>query len=70
VITGYRASVNRTNDADYVLYDDLGGIQKKSVNQQVGTGCTKSTIGIAHCNAGEPAGWCSTATTARATRPT
>jgi hypothetical protein len=52
VETGYRASVNRTNDADYVLHDDLGGVQKKSVNQQEGNGCTKQVIGDAYCQVG------------------
>lgn len=52
VSTGYRASVNRTNDADYILHDDLGGTQKKSVNQQEGNGCTKQIIGSAYCAVG------------------
>ena len=52
VTTSFRASVNRTNDADYVLYDDKGGTQKKSVNQTQGSGCTKVVIGTAYCAVG------------------
>ncbi|MCC6897621.1 MAG: hypothetical protein IT377_01535 [Polyangiaceae bacterium] len=52
VTTSFRASVNRTNDADYVLYDDKGGTQKKSVNQTLGDGCTKVVIGSVYCAVG------------------
>lgn len=52
VTTGYRASTNRTNDADYTLFDDLGGSQKMSVDQTKGSGCTKAVIGTAYCSVG------------------
>jgi len=52
VTTSYRATTNRTNDADYVLYDDQGGAKPKSVNQQSGSGCTKNVIGTAYCAVG------------------
>lgn len=51
VVTGYRASENRTDDADYILYDDAGGTQTKVVDQR-GNGCTKVTIGTAYCAVG------------------
>jgi len=52
VTTSFRASVNRTNDADYTLFDDKGGSQKKSVDQTKGSGCTKVVIGTAWCAVG------------------
>jgi len=52
VTTSYRASTNRTNDADYTLFDDQGGTQKKSIDQTKGSGCTKALIGKAYCAVG------------------
>ncbi|MEZ4227241.1 MAG: MYXO-CTERM sorting domain-containing protein [Polyangiaceae bacterium] len=52
VTTGFRATVNRTSDADYVLHDDKGGSTKKVVNQQQGNGCTKVVIGTIYCAVG------------------
>ncbi len=52
VTTSFRATENRTTDADYVLYDDKGGSTKKVVNQQQGSGCTKVVIGTAYCAVG------------------
>jgi MYXO-CTERM domain-containing protein len=52
VVTSFRATVNRTDDADYVLHDDLGGQQKQSVNQKFEGGCTKLTIGNVYCVVG------------------
>jgi hypothetical protein len=52
VTTSFRATSNRTNDADYILYDDKSGSQKKSVDQTKGTDCTKVVIGTAYCAPG------------------
>lgn len=52
VTTSYRASTNRTNDADYTLFGDDGKTLKKSVNQSAGNGCTKVVIGSAYCAVG------------------
>lgn len=52
VTTSFRATENRTTDADYVLYDDKGGSTKKVVNQQIGSGCTKVVVGTAYCAPG------------------
>lgn len=52
VTTSYRATTNRTDDADYTLFDDNGGTQKKSVDQTQGNGCTKMVIGTAYCAVG------------------
>jgi MYXO-CTERM domain-containing protein len=52
VTTSFRATENRTTDADYVLYDDKGGSTKKVINQQQGSGCTKVVVGTAYCAPG------------------
>lgn len=51
VTTSFRASENRTDDADYTLFDDQGGSQKKVVSQ-VGDGCTEVEIGQTYCAPG------------------
>lgn len=51
VTTGFRASDNRTDDADYTAYDDLGGSQKKVVSQ-IGGGCTTAEIADIYCAPG------------------
>ncbi|MFH1810717.1 MAG: hypothetical protein ABIJ09_18390 [Pseudomonadota bacterium] len=51
VVTSYRASENRTADADYVLRDDLGGVQRFSVDQR-GSDCTRKELGEIYCAAG------------------
>jgi len=52
VTTSYRATTNRTNDADYVLYDDAGGKKKVVVNQKHSGDCTKKTLGTIYCKVG------------------
>jgi MYXO-CTERM domain-containing protein len=52
VTTSFRATQNRTNDADYTLFDDLGGSKKKTVDQTKGSDCTKVVIGTAYCAVG------------------
>lgn len=51
VVTSFRASANRTDDADYIAYDDLGGSQKQVVSQ-IGSGCTKVEIADVFCTVG------------------
>lgn len=51
VKTSFRASENRTDDADYTAYDDVGGSQKKVVSQ-VGGGCTEAEIADIYCLSG------------------
>jgi hypothetical protein len=51
VTTSFRASANRTDDADYTAYDDVGGSQKKVVSQ-LGGGCTEAEIADIYCLAG------------------
>jgi MYXO-CTERM domain-containing protein len=52
VVTSFRATVNRTDDADYVLYDDLGGQKHQSLSQKFEGGCTKVSLGSVYCAAG------------------
>lgn len=52
VVTSFRATVNRTDDADYVLYDDLGGQKHQSLSQKFDGGCTKESLGSVYCAAG------------------
>jgi hypothetical protein len=49
VTTGFRATENRTGDADYYIYDDRGGTTHKTVNQRNGSGCTRADLGLAYC---------------------
>lgn len=51
VKTSFRASENRTDDADYTAYDDVGGSQKKVVSQ-LGGGCTEAEIADIYCLVG------------------
>ncbi|MFO0756576.1 MAG: hypothetical protein U0359_08805 [Byssovorax sp.] len=52
VTTSFRATVNRTNDADYFLYDDLGGTVHKVINQAHAGDCTYEDLGMIYCQAG------------------
>ena len=52
VVVSYRASVNRTNDADYLVEDDAGATHAFVVDQQQGTDCTKKKLGNFFCKAG------------------
>ena len=52
VTTSYRASGNRTTDADYVLYDDAGGTKKVTINQKTSGDCTKKVVGTIYCKVG------------------
>jgi hypothetical protein len=52
VKAGYRATVNRTTDADYYLHDDLGGVVHKVVNQAHPGDCTYENLGAIHCVVG------------------
>ncbi|MBI5532053.1 MAG: hypothetical protein HY898_05010 [Deltaproteobacteria bacterium] len=52
VETSYRQTTNRTDSADYFLYDDLGKVSHQVVDQKnQGTNCTKKDLGLAWCNA-------------------
>ncbi len=48
VVTRFRATENRTPDADYVLYGEDGEVIRRSVDQR-GDGCTAATIGVVRC---------------------
>ncbi|HQY60859.1 MAG: hypothetical protein IPQ09_02200 [Myxococcales bacterium] len=52
VTASYRGSVNRTNDADYTLYDDKGLVTRASVDQSASSGCTRKAVGTAFCAVG------------------
>ena len=52
VKTSYRATSNRTNDADYILYDDTGGTKKVVINQKHSGDCTKKVVGTIYCKKG------------------
>ena len=52
VTTGYRATQNRTTDADYVLYDDAGGNKKVTISQKHSGDCTKKVVGTIYCKVG------------------
>jgi hypothetical protein len=52
VETSYRQTTNRTDSADYFLYDDLGKVSHQIVDQKnQGTNCTKKDLGLLWCNA-------------------
>lgn len=55
VTTGYRATTNRTTDADFFAYDDLGVVVHKVVDQTSGTDCEWLEMGTFYC---EPGGGC------------
>ncbi len=52
VTISYRATSNRTNDADYFVYDDKGGTSHTVVNQKHSGDCTKVKLGSFYCKAG------------------
>lgn len=51
-ITGYRATVNRSTDADYWAYDDQGSAVHQSVDQTQGTDCQWVNLGTFFCQIG------------------
>jgi hypothetical protein len=55
VTTGYRATENRSSDADYFAYDDLGAVVHKVVNQREGSNCQWVEMGTFFC---QPGGTC------------
>ncbi len=52
VTTSYRATTNRTTDADYYLHDDNGGKKKVVINQKHSGDCTKKVLGTIYCKKG------------------
>ena len=50
--TSYRATTNRSNAADYYLYDDNGGKKKVVINQKHSGDCTKKVVGTVYCKKG------------------
>ncbi len=52
VKTSYRATSNRTTDADYYLHDDNGGKKKVVINQKHSGDCTKKVLGTIYCKKG------------------
>lgn len=52
VVTSYRATENRTDNADYVLHDDIGGTTRREVSQQHAGDCTRADLGLLYCRAG------------------
>ncbi|MEO7328706.1 MAG: hypothetical protein ABI193_09025 [Minicystis sp.] len=52
VTAGFRATVNRTNDADYFVYDDLGGTTHHVIDQAHVGDCTYEDLGTIYCVAG------------------
>ena len=53
--SGYRATENRTSDADYVVYDDAGGVHRNTVDQRGAGGCEFADLGVRWC---VPGGQC------------
>jgi MYXO-CTERM domain-containing protein len=49
VVVSYRATPNRTDDADYFVDDDLGKTTKKVLNQRLGSNCTHTSLGTFWC---------------------
>lgn len=49
VVTGYRATSNRTTDADYFAYDDTGAVVHKVADQTQGDGCKWLDMGTFYC---------------------
>ena len=53
IVTGYRATENRTSDADYIVYDDKGNSTRTVVNQRSSSGsCERKDLGVHYCKAG------------------
>ncbi|MCK6548824.1 hypothetical protein L6R52_23470 [Myxococcota bacterium] len=52
ITVSYRATTNRTNDADYIVHDDLGGTTRTVINQQHAGDCTTENLGTFWCAAG------------------
>jgi hypothetical protein len=52
IVTSYRATDNRTDDADYYVHDDLGGVTHIVVNQAHNGDCTYEDLGDYYCLAG------------------
>ncbi len=52
VTISYRATTNRTNDADYFVYDDMGGTSHTVVDQKHSGDCTKVKLGSIYCKVG------------------
>lgn len=53
VVTGFRATENRTPSADYFMYRDLEDSPfHKVVNQRQGNDCTYADMGVHYCEAG------------------
>jgi len=48
----YRATSNRTTDADYYAYDDNGGTKHIVINQKHSGDCTKKSLGSYYCKVG------------------
>jgi hypothetical protein len=49
VRTGFRATENRTTEADYFAYDDVGATVHKVVDQSQGSGCEWLEMGTFYC---------------------
>jgi hypothetical protein len=49
VVVSYRATSNRTDDADYRVEDDAGKVFKTSIDQRKGGDCTLATLGTFWC---------------------
>ncbi len=52
VTAGFRATVNRTNDADYFVHDDLGGKTHLVIDQAHVGDCTYEDLGTIYCAVG------------------
>jgi len=52
IVTSYRATENRTNDADYYVYDDEGGVTHTVINQAHSGDCTYVELGDFYCVVG------------------
>jgi len=52
VVTSFRATENRTPDADYILHADQGERVRRTVSQRNGSDCTRVTIGTVFCQPG------------------
>ncbi|MDX9723895.1 MAG: MopE-related protein [Myxococcota bacterium] len=52
VITRYRATENRSTDADYAMYTPNAPPMRRVVNQRDGSGCIEVDLGLHYCEAG------------------
>ncbi len=52
VVVSYRATKNRTQDADYYVYDDNGGKKKLTISQNSNANCTYKDLGSYYCQKG------------------